>query len=95
MAAVHAPVMTPRRASRTAHGLRKAGATAAAENGATDDELMAIFGWTTKKQTTLYTKNADRKRLAGKAMHKLLPAQKSDKTVPPDEGSSKGGAKTA
>ncbi|MBB4275080.1 integrase [Rhizobium mongolense] len=35
------------------HSLRKAGATIAAENGATDDELMAIFGWTTKKQTML------------------------------------------
>ncbi len=53
------------------HGLRKAGATIAAENGATDDELMAIFGWTTKKQTTLYTKQANRKKLAGGAMHKL------------------------
>lgn len=28
----------------------KAGATVAAENGATDEELMAIFGWTTKAQ---------------------------------------------
>lgn len=53
------------------HGLRKAGATIAAENGATDDELMAIFGWTTKKQTTLYTKQANRKKLAAGAIHKL------------------------
>ncbi|WP_198021145.1 site-specific integrase [Rhizobium sp. IBUN] len=58
------------------HGLRKAGATIAAENGATDDELMAIYGWTTKKQTTLYTKQADRKKLAAAAIHKLIPAQK-------------------
>ncbi|MBX9456159.1 MAG: tyrosine-type recombinase/integrase [Rhizobium sp.] len=57
------------------HGLRKAGATIAAENGATDDELMAIFGWTTKQQTTLYTKQASRKRLAASAIHKLLPEQ--------------------
>jgi integrase len=64
------------------HGLRKAGATIAAENGATDDELMAIFGWTTKQQTTLYTKNASRKRLAGQAMHKLISEQKDDKNVP-------------
>lgn len=40
----------------TTHGLRKADATIAAENGATDEELMAIFGWTTKSQTTVYTK---------------------------------------
>ena len=29
----------------TAHGLRKAGATIAANNGATSRQLMAIFGW--------------------------------------------------
>src|SRR5690606_7065413 len=57
-------------------GLRKAGATIAADNGATDSQLVAIFGWTTKKQTTLYTKKADRKRLAGEAMRKLVPEQK-------------------
>ncbi|UXN58779.1 tyrosine-type recombinase/integrase [Phyllobacterium zundukense] len=57
------------------HGLRKAGATIAAENGATDDELMAIFGWTTKQQTTLYTRKANRRKLAGGEMHKLIPEQ--------------------
>ena len=57
----------------TRHGLRKAGATIAAENGATDEELMAIFGWTTKQQTTTYTRAADRKRLAKGAIHKLRP----------------------
>jgi integrase len=31
----------------SAHGLRKAGATIAAENGATDRQLMAMFDWTT------------------------------------------------
>jgi hypothetical protein len=30
-----------------AHGLRKAGATRAAENGATVNQLMALFGWKT------------------------------------------------
>jgi len=55
------------------HGLRKAGATIAAENGATDEELMAIFGWTTKGQTTLYTKKARRQKIAAGAIHKLLP----------------------
>ena len=67
----------------SAHGLRKAGATIAAENGATDDELMAIFGWTTKQQTTLYTRNANRKRLAGNAIHKLLPEHMRSKTASP------------
>jgi hypothetical protein len=32
-----------------AHGLRKAGATLAANNGATSRQLMAIFGWDTLK----------------------------------------------
>jgi len=75
------------------HGLRKAGATIAADNGATDSQLMAIFGWTTKKQTTLYTKKADRKRLAQEAIHKLVPEQKMDRIVPPEKGLAKSGTK--
>lgn len=59
----------------TAHGLRKAGATVAAENGATTHQLMAIFGWTTVKQAEHYTKKASRKRLAGDAMHLLKAAR--------------------
>jgi integrase len=39
----------------TAHGLRKAGATIAAENGATEHELMAIYGWESPKQAAIYT----------------------------------------
>jgi integrase len=78
----------------TMHGLRKAGATIAAENGATDDELMAIFGWTTKQQTTLYTRQANRKKLAGGAMHKLRREQNLDKVVPPAEWVGKSGTKT-
>ena len=77
------------------HGLRKAGATIAADNGATDSQLMAIFGWTTTKQTTLYTKKADRKRLAGEAIRKLVPEQKIDKGVPPQKGLLESGTKIA
>lgn len=77
------------------HGLRKAGATIAADNGATDSELMAIFGWTTKKQTEVYTRNANRKRLAGRAAHMLMPEQTQDKIVPPENGLPKSGAKIA
>lgn len=83
----------------SAHGLRKAGATMAAENGATDNELMAIFGWTTKQQTTLYTKHANRRKLAGNAIHKLLPDQVDAEQnrvefVPPKLGLEKVGQKT-
>lgn len=77
------------------HGLRKAGATIAADNGATDSELMAIFGWTTKKQTEVYTRNANRKRLAGKAAHKLIPEQTEAEIVPLEKGLPESGAKIA
>ena len=76
----------------TMHGLRKAAATVAAENGATDDELMAIFGWTTKQQTTLYTRNANRKRLAGRAMQKIIRNEESTEFVPPERGKQNSGA---
>ena len=55
----------------SAHGLRKAGARRAAENGATTAELNAIFGWTGAKMASFYTASADRRRLAGGAMGKL------------------------
>jgi integrase len=56
---------------RSAHGLRKAAATRAANNGATESQLRAIFGWTTDAMASLYTRAADRRRLAREAMHKL------------------------
>lgn len=53
------------------HRLRKAGATIAAENGATARQLMAIFGWYSIDQAEFYTRAADQKRLASSAMHLL------------------------
>jgi hypothetical protein len=32
---------------------------------------MSIFGWETTKETSRYTKKANRKRLAGEGMHLL------------------------
>jgi hypothetical protein len=49
--------------------LRKAGATIAAENGATAHQLMAIFGWDTLKHAEVHTKAANQKRLAENSMH--------------------------
>lgn len=49
---------------KSAHGVRKIAATVAAENGATVHQLMAIFGWKTTRQAEVYTKAADRARLA-------------------------------
>lgn len=53
----------------TAHGLRKAGATIAANNGATSRQLMAIFGWDSIRMAEQFTRSADQQRLADDAMH--------------------------
>jgi integrase len=66
----------------SAHGLRKAGATIAADNGATEHQLMAIYGWESPKQAALYTRKANRKRLAGDAMHLLVAGQTGNEGVP-------------
>lgn len=55
-----------------AHGLRKAGATRAAENGATVAQLEALFGWRGGGMASLYTRKANRERLAMDAADKLL-----------------------
>jgi integrase len=49
----------------SAHGLRKAGATRAADNGATVAQLEAIFGWSGGGMASLYTRQADWKRQRG------------------------------
>jgi integrase len=64
------------------HGLRKAGATIAANNGATDRQLEAIYGWTDPKMAALYTRNADRKKLASDAMKLVVPSENVNETVP-------------
>ena len=63
----------------SAHGLRKAGATIAAENGATPHQLMAVFGWTNIKQAEGYTRTANRERLASEAMPLLMPRSRERK----------------
>jgi site-specific recombinase XerD len=64
-----------------AHGLRKAGAVLAAENGATPHQLMAIFGWLSISEAQRYTQAAQRKKMAADAMRLLdrtRPQQASD-----------------
>jgi integrase len=56
---------------KSAHGLRKLGATRAANAGATAVQLKAIFGWTSDRMPSLYTRSADRRRLAIEGMAKL------------------------
>jgi integrase len=64
------------------HGLRKAGATIAAERGATDRQLMAMFGWESARQATTYTASADRKRLAAEAARLISSDQNANIDCP-------------
>lgn len=63
------------------HGLRKAGAVRAAENGATSNQLMAIFGWRDINQAERYTRMASQKKLAREAMNTITGADMSGTNV--------------
>jgi len=69
----------------SAHGVRKIAATTAAMNGATTEQLKAIFGWTSDGMAALYVKSANRRRLAAEAMYKLatpIPAPDDEVRAP-------------
>lgn len=60
----------------SAHGLRKAGAVRAAENGATEAQLNALFGWADgSRESATYTRKAGRAKLAKAAASLLLPPE--------------------
>ena len=65
----------------SAHGLRKLGAQRCAEAGASEHQIMALFGWASTKQAALYTRKARRAKLEAEAAP-LLAGQKENKTVP-------------
>jgi integrase len=65
----------------SAHGLRKLGAQRCAEAGATEHQLMALFGWSNPQQAAVYTKKANRAKLEAQAAA-LLQAQTGNKSVP-------------
>jgi integrase len=67
----------------SSHGLRKAGATLAAEGGATAHELMAMYGWDSLKQPELYTRKASQARLARPGAAALEAGRIRNKNVPP------------
>lgn len=58
------------------HGLRKGLATAAADGGATESQLMAFFGWSDPKMAARYTKRANRRVLADATAGVVLEAQR-------------------
>ncbi len=52
---------------------------------------MAIYGWDSPKQAALYTRAADRKRLAADAMPLVDPNYTENESVPPDRVLGSGG----
>lgn len=55
----------------SAHGLRKIGATLSADAGSSERELMAMYGWENTATASVYTKQADKKRLARSAAERI------------------------
>jgi integrase len=53
------------------HGLRKTGAVRAVEAGASEHELMAMFGWEDADMARIYTRKAAQKKLAASGAAKL------------------------
>lgn len=57
--------------SGRAHGIRKQVAQRLAEAGGSNAELKALFGWNSDAMAALYTRNADKRKLAQAAAEKL------------------------
>lgn len=55
----------------TSHSVRKGLATDVAHNEATDSMLEAMFGWKDSKTSKIYTRNAERARLAKQTVAKI------------------------
>jgi integrase len=70
---------------KSPHGIRKAAATHAADNGATEAELEAIFGWVGGAMASHYTREANRKKLAKGAMSKLNRGKSRTAMLPPPD----------
>ena len=67
---------------KSAHGVRKIGATRAAENGATVAQLEALFGWSGGGMASLYTREANRATLARSAIDKLQRRTVEERSMP-------------
>lgn len=79
----------------SAHGARKAAASIAAENGATEAQLMSIFGWEDAKEVITYIRKMRRRQMASEAMGLLVPRENENKNVPQSGGLENGGTKDA
>ena len=75
------------------HGLRKIGAVRAAEAGASEHELMAMFGWEDADMARVYTRKAAQKKLAASGAAKVTyRVTVVPPTVPPVEIASRNSA---
>ena len=80
----------------SAHGLRKAGATIAAERGASEAQLNAIFGWAeNSNESRRYTRAARQKVLAASAAVLLSTTEPGTETVPSPGLGTKTGKKSS
>jgi hypothetical protein len=70
----------------SAHGVRKLASTRVAEAGATDAEMDAIFGSTGGRMSSLYTRGANRVRLARGGMSKLRKVNEERTSIPAPKG---------
>jgi integrase len=70
---------------RSPHGVRKLAAATMANNGATVAQLEAIFGWTGGNMAALYTRSADRRRLAQSSVRMLMNEERTDCPAPERE----------
>lgn len=68
--------------NKSAHGLRKAGATRMANAGATVAQLNAIFGWVGARMALEYTSSADRAHLARQAIGMIARPDESGTSRP-------------
>jgi integrase len=66
----------------SAHGVRKIAAATAAMNGATTEQLKALFGWTSDAMPALYTRSADRDRMGREAGRLLLNDERTSIPAP-------------
>jgi integrase len=53
------------------HGLRKTAARKLADAGCSEEEIKAITGHASSRMVAQYTKNADKRKRASAAIHKL------------------------
>lgn len=78
------PWCTDAGVKKSAHGLRKLAATAVANNGGSEQQLQALFGWTTNTMSAVYTRDANRQRQALQAAFKLQQELEQNETSDPE-----------